>query len=211
MRDHEPLIDALAGGMQPVRRVAPAWLRALGWAPVALALGYLSTSILLHRQATDWVGGYAAISAANVVLSLALGITAFAAALSVSVAGGRIVAKGWMALGLVLWALLAAVSIALSSRPITVVVGEGSYCFTFVITAGLPMIAVALAALRRTRSLRPKQSLVAAGMAVSFLSFGLLAFCHPAEMSVADFLMHLLAALALGAVFLVVGRPAIRI
>lgn len=210
MPNHDALIDDLAGAMRPVRRVGPAWLRALGWAPLALALGFLSTR-LLHREATDWLASHAAISAANAVLSLSLGLAAFAAALSVSVAGGRIAAKGWMAAGVVLWALLAGASIALSSRPVTVVTGEGSYCFTFVVTAGLPMIAVAIAALRRTRSLTPKRSLAAAGMAIAFLSFGLLAFCHPAEMSMADFLMHILAALTLGAITVLIGRPAIRI
>lgn len=210
MPNHEALIDELAGAMRPVRRVGPAWLRALGWAPLALALGFLSTR-LLHREATDWLAGHAAISAANAMLSLTLGFAAFAAALSMSVAGGRVAAKGWMAVGLVLWALLAGASIALSSRPVTVVIGEGIYCFTFVVTAGLPMIAVAIAALRRTRSFAPKRALTAAGMAIGFLSFGLLSFCHPAEMSIADFLMHILAALTLGAITVLVGRPAIRI
>ncbi len=210
MRNHEALIDELAQEMAPVRRVAPAWLRALGWAPVALAFGFLSTR-LLHREATDWLGSHAVLSIANAGLSLALGVTAFAAALSISVAGGRVGAKGWMTAGLAAWALLAASSIALSARPVTVMVGEGSYCFTFVLTAGLPMIAAAILALRRTRSIAPKQALAYAGMAIGFLSFGLLAFCHSAEMSMADFLMHILAALILGATTVLLGRPVVKI
>jgi hypothetical protein len=122
-----------------------------------------------------------------------------------------VMGKGWMRAGLIAWALLAAASIALSPTPLAFVPGVGSYCFTFVLTAGLPMVGVAIAAQRRTRSLRPGQSLMAAGMAIAFLSFGLLAFCHPAEMSVADFVMHLMAALVLGGLTVLLGRPAIRV
>lgn len=210
MRTHEALIDELAQEMRPVRRVAPAWLRALGWTVPVLALGYLSTR-MLHREATDWFASHAVISVANAALCLVLGVTALASAMSVSVAGGRFAAKGWTTLGLIAWLLLSAGSIALSSRPVTVVIGEGSYCFTFVLTAGVPMIAIIIATLRRTRSPTPTRSLLAASMAAAFLAFGLLAFCHPAEMSVADFLMHLFAALTLCAVTVVLGRPAIKI
>jgi hypothetical protein len=210
MRDPEALIDTLSHGMRPVRRVAPPWVRAMGWAPVALGAGFLSTR-MLHLYATDWHAGHAVISFANAALCLTLGLVGLACSLSLGLADGRVRARGWILAGMVAWALLAATSIALSPRPFAFVPGVGSYCFGFVLTAGLPMVGVTIAALRRTRSLRPGQSLMAAGMAIAFLSFGLLAFCHPAEMSVADFVMHLLAALALGGLTVVLGRPAVRV
>ncbi|NOW46359.1 hypothetical protein FHW96_002519 [Novosphingobium sp. SG751A] len=209
MRDFETLIDELSQGAGPVRRVLPASWRALGWAPVALGVGYLATR-MLHRFTPDWDGPYAVLSAANAALSIGLGLTAFASALSISVAGGRALGRGWMVLGLIAWVALAAASMSLAPHPLGYAPGVGRYCYTFVLTAGLPMVGVIILALRRTRSLRPGPSLWAAGMAIAFLSFGLLAFCHPAQMSVADFVMHLLAALTLGAVTVAVGHRAVR-
>jgi len=87
MVDHDTLIDTLCDEAPPVRRVAPARYRALAWAPVALGAGYLATQFI-HRSATDWAGPLAGIAAANIALSLTLGLAAFIAALSVSVAGG---------------------------------------------------------------------------------------------------------------------------
>lgn len=209
MRDPEALIDAISQDLPPVRRVLPPWRRALGWAPVALALGYLATRIL-PRFPIAQDAGHAALSAATIALSLALGLHALVCALAISVAGGRATARGWMKAGLALWLLLAMVSISLSPRPFGYVPGVGSYCFSFVMLAGLPMIAVVMAALRQTRSLRPRQSLQTASMAIAFLSFGLLGFCHPAEMSLADFIMHVAAGLTLAAITLLAGYRAIR-
>jgi len=54
--------------------------------------------------------------------------------------------------------------------------------------------------------LQPVRTLGAAGAAVGFLAFGLLAFCHPPELSVVDFVMHLLAGLLLALVTMLAGR-----
>jgi hypothetical protein len=71
------------------------------------------------------------------------------------------------------------------------------------------MILVAIAALRRTIA-RPRRSLATAGAGIAFMSFGLLAFCHPAEMSAADFIAHLMAALVLGGGTVLAGSRLIR-
>jgi hypothetical protein len=63
--------------------------------------------------------GHVAVSLANVALSLALGVALFAAALSISVAGGRFVGRGWVMGGVVAWLALAVVSMALSPRAIS--------------------------------------------------------------------------------------------
>jgi hypothetical protein len=207
--DHGALIDALAQEMQPVRRMAPVWQRLMFWAPLALGGGFLATR-LLRRYALDWSSSHALVSAANVVLSLTLGLAIFAAALSVSVAGGRMRGKGWIMGGIAAWLALMVLSIALSPRLWNVERGVGSYCFTFVLTAGLPMMLVAIAALRRSRSLHPERSLALAGAGIGFMAFGLLAFCHPAEMLLMDFLAHLLAALVLALATVLAGRRFIR-
>lgn len=207
MVDHDVLIDALCNDAPPVRRVPPPWRRALVWAPLALAAGYGATSFV-HRTPTDWTGPLAGIAAANVALSLMLGLMAFAAALSAGVAGRSLQAGGWAVAALVTWMALTAYSIGISSHPAGHL-GHGTFCFVFVLIAGVPMIAVALMALRRTRSLHPVRSLTLAGAAITYLSFGLLALCHPVAMSVVDLAGHLAAGLCLGGMTVLLGRRAI--
>jgi len=99
MVDHDTLIDRLCEEAAPVRRVASIWRRTLVWVPVALALGYLASG-LVHRTATDWHAPMAGVAAVNIGLSLAFGLAAFAAALSMSIAGSiaRIKIWGWLCL-----------------------------------------------------------------------------------------------------------------
>ncbi|KMS59309.1 hypothetical protein V474_08835 [Novosphingobium barchaimii LL02] len=207
MVDHDALIDTLCHEASPVRRVAPAWRRALAWAPVALGAGYLATQFI-HRSGTDWAGPMAGIAAANIALSLMLGLAAFIAALSVSVAGGAARLNLFIVAGAASWLSLALYSISISGHP-RGELGHGSYCFTFVLAAGIPMILVTILALRRTRSLTPVRSLTLAGAGIAFLSFALLAFCHPIEMSAMDFMGHLGAGVLLGAVTVLLGRKSI--
>ena len=209
MVDHDTLIDRLCEEAAPVRRVASIWRRTLVWVPVALALGYLASG-LVHRTATDWHAPMAGIAAANIGLSLAFGLAAFAAALSMSIAGSIARMKIW---GLAIiggWLALSAYSIGISAQRAEHS-GEGSYCFTFVVIAGVPMVAVAILALRRTRSLRPVRSLGLAGTGIAFLSFGLLAFCHPVALSAADFVGHLAAGLSLTGLTIATGLKAVKV
>lgn len=207
MSDHEMLIADLASDARPVRRVAPAWMRALGWTPVALSLGYIATT-LLHREATDWSGPLAWVAVANIILSLSLGLAVFGAALSSGVAGQLVRLPVWAMVALVAWLALAIIGISVSRHPMGAI-GQGSYCFTFVMMAGLPMIAIAIMALRRTGALQPARSLALSGIGIGFMAFALLAFCHPIGMSVVDFLGHLTAALILCGITIVAGRKII--
>ncbi len=165
---------------------------------------------LVPRTATEWQAPLAGIAAANIGLSLALGLTAFAAALSISIAGGIARMKGWVFATLGGWLALSAYSIGISDQPAGHL-GEGSYCFTFVVIAGVPMVAVAALALRRTRSLRPVRSLALAGMSTAFLSFALLAFCHPIALSAVDFFGHIGAGLFLAGMTIAVGLRAVTV
>jgi hypothetical protein len=208
MSDHDRLIDELARAGAPVRRVAPAWLRAAGWVPLALALGGMAALWLVHRDATDWSAPNAALAMANVALSLAIGAAGLMAALSVSVAGGGIRGKGLIAALLLAWIAVAAAGIGSFAAP-GAVAHHRTPCFIFVVTVGLPMVAVAVLALRRTRSLTPVRSLALAGGGAAFLAFALLALCHPVELYAVDFLMHIAGALVLGGVAVLLGRRAI--
>lgn len=209
MADHETLIDALAMRAEPVRRLRPAWVRALVWTPFALGLGYFATTFS-YRSAPDWSEPLAWVAAANILASLSLGIAIFIASLSSGVAGDAVRVKGWTAPAFALWLALAVVGIGVSPDPIGEI-GNGGYCFTFVMTAGLPMILVAILALRRTRSLRPVKSLALAGGGIAFMAFGLLAFCHPIAMSTVDFAGHLIAALLLCAAAVLLGWKAVSV
>lgn len=207
MRNHETLIQNLAGNTRPVRRVAPAWMRALCWTPLALGLGFFATT-LSHRETADWAGPLAWVAVANIILSLSLGLGAFVAALSSAIAGRTVRMPDWAIIALAVWLAMAIIGISVSRHPMGAI-GQGSYCFTFVMTAGLPMIAIAILALRRTGTLRPVRSLTLSGIAIGFMAFGLLAFCHPIAMSVVDFIAHLTAALILCGITIIAGWKAV--
>ncbi|WP_260928173.1 DUF1109 domain-containing protein [Novosphingobium sp. 9] len=208
MVDHDTLIDALSADAGPVRRIAPVWQRLLLWIPLALVLGFAG-SRLAYRPGTDWTGTLAWLAFANIALSLTLGFASFAAALSASVAGRSLRLGGAVLAGLgAAWLGLSVFTMNLPA-PLHVMPEHGASCFFFVLSAGIPMVAIAILALRRTRALKPARSLALAGTAIAFLSFGLLGFCHPVELSPVDFLTHLAAGLLLGAFTIALGRKAI--
>lgn len=204
MSEHDKLIEALVASADPVKRVAPVGVRAALLIPAMLALGFAATTWL--RQA---VGGWSVpdnnLAIAYALFSILIGATALVQALTMSIPGRVLRGAGWTMAAIAIWLGIAAINIE-SSSAISAVSGERPFCFAFLMTAGLPMVAVAILALRRTASLRPMPSLVAASGSVAFLSFGLLAFCHPPDISIADFATHLLAALVIGLLTVAVGR-----
>lgn len=204
MADHDLLIDRLANGLRPVRRVRPVRVRAMMFVPLAIMLGYLGT-IFSHREAVDWSSSLAWMAVCNILLSFALGVATFVAALRYSLPDGKRRLEAWVFAAVAIWLGLAMISMAVSRNPVGAI-GQGGYCFGFLMLTGLPMTGVALAALRQTRSIRPFGSLVRAALGVSFLSFGLLAFCHPFAMSLVDFAGHLSAAVLLGLLMMIGGR-----
>ena len=204
MADHETLIQRLAGDVPAVSRPLPVALRAAVWAVLTVALGLAATR-LMPTATPDWSAPGAYLFLANAGVSLFIGFLALASAFNMSIPGRKTYGVLWIAAMVALWLLINVGSILASADPLGRL-GEGQYCFRFVALAGAPMIAVALFALRRTGSLQPLRTLGAAGAAVGFLAFGLLAFCHPPEMSVVDFVMHLLAGLVLALVTMLAGR-----
>ncbi len=204
MADHETLIQRLANDVPAVSRPLPVALRAGVWAVLTVALGLVATR-LMPTATPDWSAPDAYLFLANAGVSLFIGFLALAQAFNMSIPGRKTHGVIWIAAIVALWLLINGGSILASADPVGKL-GEGRYCFRFVALAGAPMIAVALFALRRTGSLQPMRTLGAAGVAVGFLAFGLLAFCHPPEMSVVDFVMHLLAGLVLALVTMLAGR-----
>lgn len=207
MPDQERLIDMLSIRASPVRRVASPWLRAAAFLPLMLTLGWIMTT-LLHRALMDWAPPAFGIGAANALLSLLLGGALLVRALAISVPGGEGRRDWWILAGLLGWLVVAAAGIG-APVGLSEAYREGRYCFTFLLTAGLPMIAIVIAALRRTRSLHPVRSLLTAGCSVAFLGFCLLAFCHPAATTVADTIGHIAAGLLLGLLTVFLGLKAV--
>ncbi len=204
MADHETLIHRLADDVPAVSRPLPVALRALVWAALTVALGFAATR-LMPTATLDWSAPGAYLFLANAGLSLFIGFLALASAFNMSIPGRKTQGLMWILALVALWLSINAASILTSADPVGKL-GEGRYCFRFVALAGAPMVAVTLFALRRTGALQPMRTSGAAGAAIGFLAFGLLAFCHPPEMSVVDFVMHLLAGLVLAGVTMLAGR-----
>jgi hypothetical protein len=91
------------------------------------------------------------------------------------------------------WLAASVMSIAASPEPVGRI-GSGTYCYSFMVLASLPMIPLAIAALRRTRALRPGRTLAVAGLGIAFMTSGLLMLCHSVDEQMVDFMMHLAAA-----------------
>ncbi len=190
MVDHDALIEALSRSATPVRRTYPAPARAVAWAVIAMACGWAATTWirvpLSAWSGTDWW------KLAQLALLLLLGVTALLGAFEMSIAGRP--ARWWPVLagGAVAWLAVSFGGIIASHAPIGRA-GDGIYCFRFLLVASLPMMVLVVAALRRTGSFRPRQTLLSAGIGIAALSASLLAFCHPFALQLFDFLMHLVA------------------
>ena len=209
MVDHEELIEHLSSDVPAVSRPLPVVARALVWGGVALVLG-LGATRLMPTAHLDWSAPGARLFITNAGLSLLLGALLLGSAFRTTIPGKKSGLGFGLALLVAFWAVINVASIMRSHDPVGEL-GEGQYCFRFVVMAGLPMMAVTLFALRRTGALRPLRTLAVAGAAIGFLAFGLLAFCHPAGMNAVDFAMHILAAVAVAVVTVAIGRRLIAV
>lgn len=204
MADHDALIDALSRSARPVRRPLPPPLRAMVWAALALACGGLLVGLALRPEATDWSRPVAAWAGLELAAALALGVLSIAAAFDLAIAG-RKVAWPWLGAALAVWLIAVAGRLTATPEPVGRL-GMGGYCYTFMLLAGAPMAVLAVAALRRTRALRPGRALALAGLGSSFLALTLLVLCHSPQARLVDELMHLAAGATLIAATVLAGR-----
>lgn len=209
MNEHDILIERLCRDAQPVKRPARPWLRTAGWMGAALPSGHAAALLLPHGH-PDWTAPGAPWAALWIGLSFCLGMLAVRTALTVGIAGQP--RPRWRLLaGLAAaWLAVAFVDVTPSAHPIGHL-GDGMYCYTFMLVAGAPMAVLAVAALRRTRSLSPRASLAIAALGIGAATQVLLGFCHPVSGEVVDVLMHVAATLTLLVLTVLGGRRWVRV
>jgi hypothetical protein len=204
MGDHDLLIDRLSLSVAPVRRLAPAWARAAGWAAVALPCGMLATS-LISRSWLDWAQPDAWLAAVEICLSFLVGALAVTLAFDSSVAGRPLKGHRWLAAGGIGWLCANLAGIGLSAHPLGRF-GAGTFCFGFMMLAALPMIAIVILWLRRSPVVHPNLTLAMAGVGIAFMALTLLAFCHPVHGHLIDFLAHIAAGASIVGLTILCGR-----
>jgi hypothetical protein len=207
MVDTNTLIDTLSRSAPARRRPAPTWLRAAVWTLLALPSAELAL-FAFPRFATDWTRPGALWAMLSLVLAFAIGGYAIDTAFAISIPGRPF--HAWKALIPMVAAWLALNIVSLFDNPVGHL-GQGIYCYAFLMTAGAPMIALAILGLRRTRALHPGRSLAMAGLGAAFMSMALLSLCHPVGEHLIDFAMHLLAALTIVGLTVLLGRRAVAI
>jgi hypothetical protein len=204
MNEHDALIERLCRDAHPVKRTAPPWRRAAGWMLVALPCGFLA-SLILPQARPDWSSPGAWWAGLWVVASLCLGALAIETAFALSIAGQRIRHWRWLAALAVAWLLIGLTGVTNSTDKVGHA-GDGIYCYAFLMVVGLPMVALMIASIRRTRSLHPLRSLAVAGLGIAATSQMLLGLCHPVSGQLFDLMMHLAAAISLVVVTSLAGR-----
>lgn len=209
MNNHDTLIEQLCREVRPVKRTAAPWQRAAGWMLAALPCGFLA-SLIMHRGTADWSNPGALWAGLWMLASFCLGALAMTTAFSLSIAGHRVTHWRWLSALSVAWLLIGLIDVAGSQDPVGHL-GDGTYCYTFMMIAGTPMIVIVVAALRRSRSLHPTSSLALSGLGIAAMSQILLGFCHPVAGELIDLAMHLAATITLVAITVLGGRRWIRI
>lgn len=199
MVNHEALIEDLSQSLAPVRRPFTAPVRALAWMALAMPCAFLATRLITNYP-PQWSAPGMGWAMAEIALSLVLGVAAMVLAFEGSIAGrGPVSRRGVAVLGVlaVVWLAVCLGNIMVSPPPPLYRFGAGMHCYTFMMLGGAPMMPLTILALRRTRALHPRRTLVVAGTGIAFLVAGLLGFCHPGTLHLVDFLMHLAAGLSI--------------
>lgn len=190
MADHDALIEKLSKAAAPVKPVQPVTMRVTSWVLMALPAGVLA-SFVLERSLTDWSQPGAIWAIVQLALVFAIGLLSISNAFSSSIAGRRVLSLRWLLLLAAFW--LMAVGMSLGKQPLPLSSLHDTRCYTFMVTVSAPMMALALAYLRRTRTLTPARTLTMTGIGIACMALTLLAFCHPVHLHPEDFLMHIAA------------------
>lgn len=191
----QTLIAALGAELTPVRRLPPAWLRALGWLTV---VAITATTLLLHHGAGPMLQRWAA--APDVAWSngaaVLTAICAAWAACELAIPGRS---RAWMWLPLpsaLVWMgasgwgclrdWLAPVVDATAGPP-------SQDCLVFIVGFSIPLSALMIWLLRRACPLQPIRAAMLIGLASAAAAASLMAIFHPIDSTATDLLTHALA------------------
>ncbi|MBP2158841.1 MULTISPECIES: NrsF family protein [Asticcacaulis] len=204
MDDHDALIDTLSREAAPVKRPPAPAVRAAVWIALALPCGAI-VGLWLSRRFADWSMPAAAWALIGLAAAFALGAIAMLSAFNLTIAGRKPVTWPWFAAIGAVWLASGLVGVSQAADPWGHV-GSGWGCYLFMVTVSVPMIALSIVGLNRTRTLYPLRCLSIAGLGTAFMTAALLALCHPPTGDLPDLVMHLLAGATIIAVTVVLGR-----
>lgn len=195
---HDDLVERLAGGLAPVRRLPAPALRALVWLGAAVAIG------LALMPMADMEGLRARMATPDLrFAALGAGLTAVAAALAafqVSVPG-RSLRWAWLPLPpAILWVGASGLGCLRSVVAPGANLPDGhdmQHCFTFLVCVSLPLSILLVLMLRRACPLHPTLTAMLGGLAASAAAAVLLVPFHPHDATATDLATHLVAVIAI--------------
>ncbi len=201
---HTRLIDALARGLVPVRRLGSPLRRMLGWLLVVVlpgaglaAVADLRATLSCHAAEPDLV--LAALG------SIATAVTAAAAAILATLPDRN---PRWAFLpapSLALW-IGASVSGAGAGHGAPISLSEACACVGFILGLGVPFALLLAAILKGGYALHPSLSGGLAGLAAASAAASILGLFHPFAMVLNDLALHALAVALLSAAGAGFGR-----
>jgi hypothetical protein len=192
------LIAQLTSDLQPVRRLAPPWLRALAWTAAAGGVAILILAVTGAEELRARLVESRDLSLA----ALGSALTAFTAAWAVfalSVPGSR---RAWALLPLPALLLWIGASGAGCLRTWIVpgtrepAAGEMAECLALIVGGSLPLAALLFVMVRRAMPMDVELTGTLGGLAAAGAAATLLSFFHPFDAAFLDLLVHAVAVLA---------------
>jgi hypothetical protein len=189
---HEHLIRDLASGLEPVGRLRPPTVRALGWlavvAIVAVALARFADLPALESRLSASPDMWLAVTGAIMTAVLAA-----LAAFQLSLPDAN---RAWALLPLpaaLLWVIASGIGCLrawLVPGAHVAELNEARDCLMFIIGVSIPLSVLMFVMLRRACSLQPGLTAAIGGLATAAAAATLLNFFHPFDAAVTDLAVH---------------------
>jgi hypothetical protein len=187
------LIGELSADLTPVRRLPPPWLRAAIWLVAVLVVGAVLVATRTLLPALGIIGNDP-FMLPGAYASLATAILAAIAAFQLSLPDRS---DAWALLplpALAVWVALNGLgclaTLAIPGAQTTPT--QFLVCFSLILGISVPLTAVMIVMLRRTRPLRPLRVGILGGLAASAGAATLLVLIHPHDSAVLDLAAHAL-------------------